>query len=137
MILSFNSITFSPLPIWANSYPLLECARLIADIGYAGIEIIAGRPHAWPGDLRTGERRRIQREISNMGLKIVAVCPLIAPSYNPASLHAGEYKEAQDLVNRKVTSVKNLGIAGGSSGMGRLTRRAWRPRGGRRCLRKG
>ena len=32
-----------------------------------------------------------------MGLKIAAICPLIAPFYNPASLHAREYKEAQDL----------------------------------------
>ncbi len=52
MILSFNTIAFSPLPIWGNSYTLLECARLISDLGYSGIEIIAGRPHAWPYDLR-------------------------------------------------------------------------------------
>jgi fructoselysine 3-epimerase len=98
MVLSFNTITFSPLPIWANSYPLLECAKIIAEIGYSGIEIIAGRPHAWPNDLGKAERRKIRKELSKMGLKIVAICPLIAPSYNPASLHIEEYKEARDYI---------------------------------------
>jgi protein FrlC len=109
MILSFNTITFSPLPVWANSYPLLECAKLIADIGYAGIEIIAGRPHAWPEDLGIGERRRIQKEIERMGLKIVALCPLIAPFYNPASLHGREYQEAQDYLVQCMGLAADLG----------------------------
>ena len=109
MILSFNTIAFSPLPIWGNSYPLLECAKLLAAIGYSGIEIIAGRPHAWPGDLGKGERKKLQKEITNLGLKIVAVCPLIAPAYNPASLHAGEYKEAQDYLVQCMRLAADLG----------------------------
>ena len=95
MILSFNTIAFSPLPVWASSYSLSDCARIIKDIGYSGIEIIAGRPHAWPYDLKMGERKQLQRDMAKIGLKIVAVCPLISPFYNPASLYNEEYKEAQ------------------------------------------
>jgi protein FrlC len=108
MILSFNTITFSPLPIWGNSYPLLECAKLLADIGYSGIEIIAGRPHAWPPDLGKGERKKIQREISKLGLRIVAICPLISPSYNPASVFPQEYREAQDYIVQSMRLAADL-----------------------------
>lgn len=109
MILSFNTITFSPLPIWGNSYPLWECAKIIADIGYSGIEIVAGRPHAWPGDLGSAERRKIRREVSRVGLKIAAICPLIAPAYNPASLYPEEYREAQNYIVESMKLAADLG----------------------------
>jgi protein FrlC len=109
MILSFNTIAFSPLPIWGNSYTLLECARILADLGYSGIEIIAGRPHAWPYDLKTPEREAIRKELAARGLKITAVCPLIAPSHNPASLSNEEYGEAQEYMIQCVGLTAELG----------------------------
>jgi len=108
MILSFNTITFSPLPIWGNSYPLMECARILADIGYSGIEILAGRPHAWPYDLGRKERQKLKNDLKNLSLEIVGICPLIAPSYNPASLFKEEYEEAQKYIIESVRLAADL-----------------------------
>jgi protein FrlC len=109
MILSFNSITFSPLPIWGNSYDLLECARIISGLRYSGIEVIAGRPHAWPYDLKAPEREKLRKELTSLGLEITAVCPLISPSHNPASLFADEYREAQAYMVQCVNLAADLG----------------------------
>jgi protein FrlC len=102
MILSFNTITFSPLPVWGNSYSLMDCAHILADIGYSGIEIIAGRPHAWPYDVRRKQRKKIQNDLLKIGLKIVDICPLISPLYNPASLFQEEHVEAQKYIIESV-----------------------------------
>jgi fructoselysine 3-epimerase len=109
MILSFNTITFSPLPIWANSYDLLDCARIISHLGYSGIEVIAGRPHAWPYDLKASAREKLRKELTSLGLKIVAVCPLISPAHNPASLFPDEYRQAQDYMVQCVGLAADLG----------------------------
>jgi len=108
MILSFNTIAFSPLPIWGNSHPLMDCARILADIGYSGIEIIAGRPHAWPYDVSGRERKRLRKDLRELGLQIVGICPLVSPFHNPASSYPREYREAKDYIVESVRLAGDL-----------------------------
>ncbi len=62
MKLAFNTWVYSSFPIWVPAYPLEETIKRLARIGYDGIEIGAGAPHAYPAHL-TPERRREVREL--------------------------------------------------------------------------
>ena len=45
-------------------YPFEEAAARIAGIGYAGLELLADVPHAWPAGLLDGQKRAIRRRWS-------------------------------------------------------------------------
>jgi sugar phosphate isomerase/epimerase len=51
-------------------HPLTEAIAAIASLGYAGVEIMADRPHAWPASLTSRELRQIRETIERHGLKI-------------------------------------------------------------------
>ncbi len=51
-------------------FPFAEAARRIADIGYAGIEIMADVPHAWPAYLLPEQKRDIRAAVEKNGLAI-------------------------------------------------------------------
>ncbi|MCR4424925.1 MAG: sugar phosphate isomerase/epimerase [Firmicutes bacterium] len=109
MYLCFHSIAFSPAGVWSNAYSLMDAASAIARIGYSGVEMTAARPHAWPPDLDGSTRRTIRKELDNLGLRVSAVCPLIAPALNPASPFPNEYKDARDHVLSCVRLAADLG----------------------------
>lgn len=108
MILSFNTIAFSPFPIWANAYKLKDCAEIIANSGLNGIEIIAGRPHAYPQDLSPARRKEIRKTMRTLGLRITAICPLISPSHNPASTANQEIRAARRYLKQCVELAADL-----------------------------
>jgi protein FrlC len=85
MELCFHTIAFSSFPIWTNAHLLDEAIRIIAEIGYKGIEILAERPHAYPSDLGQSDRQALKRKLNKSGLKVWAICPLMAFGRNPAS----------------------------------------------------
>ena len=57
----------------ANAYlrfSIEEAIRRIADLGYAGIELMADVPHAWPEDLTPGRIDVIRKALDDRGLTI-------------------------------------------------------------------
>ena len=50
-------------------YPFEEAAARIAGIGYAGLELLADVPHAWPAGLLDGQKRAITAAMEHSGLK--------------------------------------------------------------------
>jgi sugar phosphate isomerase/epimerase len=49
-------------------YPFDEAARRIAAIGYAGLELLADVPHAWPAGLLDVQKQGILKSIEHAGL---------------------------------------------------------------------
>lgn len=52
------------------NYPFAEAARRLARIGYAGIEIMADVPHAWPAFLLPQQKQAIRDTLQAHGLAI-------------------------------------------------------------------
>jgi sugar phosphate isomerase/epimerase len=51
-------------------YSIAETIARIADLGYAGIELLADVPHAWPAGLLPGQRDAIRRSLDDHKLTI-------------------------------------------------------------------
>jgi sugar phosphate isomerase/epimerase len=49
-------------------FPFAEAAERIAALGYAGLEILADVPHAWPAGLLDGPKREIRAAMDRNGL---------------------------------------------------------------------
>ena len=108
MILCYHSISFSSFPFWVNSHSLDEVIRIITDIGYKGIEILADRPHAFPADLSPGDRRVLKRKLGQAGLKVTALCPQIGPNRNPASPFKLELQDSRKYLSECVELASEL-----------------------------
>ncbi|MGO8897655.1 MAG: sugar phosphate isomerase/epimerase, partial [Isosphaeraceae bacterium] len=50
-------------------FPFDEAAARIASIGYAGLELLADVPHAWPAGLLEVQKRAIAAAMEHSGLK--------------------------------------------------------------------
>jgi len=85
MELCFHTIAFSSFPIWTNAHLLEKAIRIIAEVGYEGVEILAERPHAYPSDLGQSDRQALKRMLKRNGLKVWAICPLMVFGRNPGS----------------------------------------------------
>lgn len=62
MKLAISVAMYGYIPVWFPSYPLEEVVKRLARIGYHGIEIPAGSPHAYPRFL-SSERRTYFRDL--------------------------------------------------------------------------
>jgi sugar phosphate isomerase/epimerase len=51
-------------------FPFAEAVRRLAEIGYAGVEIMADVPHAWPAFLLEEQKEAIRRDLATHGLSI-------------------------------------------------------------------
>jgi protein FrlC len=85
--LAFNTWVYSSYGAVLPSYTLEETIRRIARVGYDGIEIGAGSPHAYPKHLSRERRRDVKRLLVDSGLALSSMLPAPAggPGYNPAS----------------------------------------------------
>lgn len=108
MNLCFNTISFTPTHVWSNSHTLIDTAEILAEIGFDGMEIAAGRPHAWPTDLSQAERSSLKQRFNSLGLEISAICPLIAPGLNPASLCDKELRDSREYLVECVELASDL-----------------------------
>lgn len=87
MKLAFNTWVYSSYGAVIPSYPLEETIKRIARIGYEGIEIGAGSPHAYPKHTNPQRRRDVKKLLDDVGLKVSTMLPAPGggPGYNPAS----------------------------------------------------
>lgn len=97
--LSFNTWVYSSFGTWIPSYTLEETITRIARIGYDGIEIGAGSPHAYPKHVSAKRRRDIKELLVDSGIVLSSMLPGPggAPGYNPAS---PIFEERQDTVEQ-------------------------------------
>lgn len=66
------------------NFSFSEAARRIATAGYAGIEIMADVPHAWPAYLLPETKNAIKRSITENGLKISNINAFMMNAINDA-----------------------------------------------------
>ena len=59
---------------WLPAWTLEEAIRLSAELGFAGLELAACRPHGWPSDLGATRRRDIRGLAGGFGLAVSAIC---------------------------------------------------------------
>jgi sugar phosphate isomerase/epimerase len=87
MKLSFNTWPYASFPIWVPAYPLEETIQRIAKIGYEGIEIGAGSPHAYPPCLTKERRKHIRKVLDDNGIVLSSMLPALSggPGHNLAS----------------------------------------------------
>jgi sugar phosphate isomerase/epimerase len=94
MKISYNNWAYSSFFVWVPAYTLDDTIKRLATMGYDGIEIGAGAPHAWPAHL-TEERRRQVRELldaNGLALSSMLPAPSGGPGNNPVSPCAEERK---------------------------------------------
>jgi sugar phosphate isomerase/epimerase len=106
MRLSYNNWAYTSFFVWAPSYTLEETIKRLARIGYDGIEIGAGAPHAWPAHVTKERRREIKQLLDEHKLAVSSMLPAPSggPGNNPVSPLAEErrwtvehYKEIIEL----------------------------------------
>lgn len=106
MKISYNNWAYTSFFVWVPAYTLDESIKRLARIGYDGIEIGAGAPHAYPAHLTPERRREVRELLDEHGLALSSMLPAPSggPGNNPASPYVEErratvthYKELVDL----------------------------------------
>lgn len=91
MKLSYNNWSYTSFFVWTPSYTLDETIKRLARIGYDGIEIGAGAPHAWPAHLTPERRKEVKRLLDEHGIALSSMLP--APSGGPGNNPVSPCKE--------------------------------------------
>jgi sugar phosphate isomerase/epimerase len=107
-----------------NAYPkhgLEEAVRRVAAIGYAGVEIMADVPHAWPAHLLPEQKRAIRMAVERHGLGISNINAFMMnaigdrrqPYWHPSWIEPDRhYRRVRvDHTMRALTMAKELGAA--------------------------
>lgn len=92
------------------NYPLDEAIRRIAALGYDGVEIWGGRPHAYCDDIDQEEATRLTKLIEEVGLEISAFIP--AQFRYPTCLCSGNPKirtASVDYIKKSITTATMFG----------------------------
>ena len=106
MKISYNNWAYTSFFVWVPAYTLDESIKRLARMGYDGIEIGAGAPHAYPAHLTPERRREVRDLLDEHGLALSSMLPAPSggPGNNPASPYVEErratvehYKELVDL----------------------------------------
>ncbi|MEA2401676.1 MAG: hypothetical protein QOK00_2079 [Thermoleophilaceae bacterium] len=106
MKFAYNNWAYTSFFVWTPSYTLDETIKRLARIGYDGIEIGAGAPHAWPSHLTKERRREVRELLDQHGIVCSSMLPAPSggPGNNPVSPMAEErrqtvehYKELAEL----------------------------------------
>jgi fructoselysine 3-epimerase len=87
MKLSFNTWPYASFPVWVPAYTLEDTIKRIAKIGYEGIEIGAGSPHAYPPCLTKERRKHIRKVLDDNGIALSSMLPALSggPGHNITS----------------------------------------------------
>jgi fructoselysine 3-epimerase len=87
MKLSFNTWPYASFPVWVPAYTLEDTIERIAKIGYEGIEIGAGSPHAYPPCLTKERRKHIRKVLDDNGVALSSMLPALSggPGHNLTS----------------------------------------------------
>jgi sugar phosphate isomerase/epimerase len=83
MKISYNSWAYSSFFVWVPAYTLDDTIKRLAGMGYDGIEIGAGAPHAWPAHLTADRRKEVKELLDEHGLALSSMLP--APSGGPGN----------------------------------------------------
>ncbi|MGD9734378.1 MAG: sugar phosphate isomerase/epimerase family protein [Solirubrobacterales bacterium] len=106
MKISYNNWAYTSFFVWAPAYTLDETIKRLAAIGYDGIEIGAGAPHAFPAQLTPDRRSQVRDLLQEHGIACSSMLPAPSggPGNNPCSPLAEErayavahYRELIDL----------------------------------------
>jgi protein FrlC len=133
MKLSFNSWVYAAFPAWLPLRSLEDTIDVLADVGYAGIEIGAAAPHGFPDHLDAERRKAIVGHLESRGMVVSALCPALGggPGYNPVSPDAPEraaglqyMKGCIELAND--LSCENVIYLGGYRRYGQSVADAWK-----------
>jgi fructoselysine 3-epimerase len=84
-------------------YSLFDAIKACANLGFTTFELPGDRPHAWPKDLRSHERRRIRRYLEDNQLETEIIS--VDGSY---LLGPGLCSEDEDIRNDTFTYIKDL-----------------------------
>ncbi len=111
MKLSFNSWAYCSYPVWLPSFPLDEVIKRLSAIGYDGIEIGAGSPHAWPDYTDARRRKEVKKLLEERGIVASSICPALGggPGFNPASPIELERRAAVDYTKKCVDLASDVG----------------------------
>ena len=90
MKLAYHTFAFGGRS-WLPSWTLEEAMRIIAELGFDGLELGAVRPHGFPADLDKTQRGKILDFARQKKLEYAAICPT-SVNYNIASPVVGERK---------------------------------------------
>ncbi len=92
--------------------PLEACFRAAAENGFDGVEIWAGRPHAFPDDLDACAVKRIRGYQRAYHLETPVLTPnVLGGNYRLTSTDAAERGEAVSLFIRHIDAAEALGCA--------------------------
>jgi sugar phosphate isomerase/epimerase len=104
MKVGLYTVSFSGAWYDGPGLPLDEVLKLAKDMGYAGVEIGAKRPHGNPMDLDAKAREKIKQQAAKLGLEIPAVAgysnfasPIIEQRENELLVTREQIKLARDL----------------------------------------
>jgi sugar phosphate isomerase/epimerase len=85
MRLAFSSNAF-------RRYSIEETIRILAEIGYDGIELMGDSPHAWPADVRPANVESIRSELARTGMEISNLNAFMMCAYRePGTLREGTF----------------------------------------------
>ena len=91
MKISYNNWAYTAFFVWVPAYTLDETIKRLAKIGYDGIEIGAGAPHAYPAHLPPERRLVVRALLDEHDLELSSMLP--APSGGPGNNPASPVKE--------------------------------------------
>ena len=111
MKLAFNTWAYSSFPVWVPAYPIEETIRRLARIGYAGIEIGAAAPHAYPAYTSSERRREIKQVLDDNNIVVSAMLPAPGggPGFNVASPTPEERRNAIEQYKEVAQLCSDLG----------------------------
>ena len=91
-------------------YTIQDTVRMVAELGYDGIDIWGGRPHVYRQDLSTSELNDLRRQIEACGLQVSSFMP--AFYRYPHSLSNPNPRVRQDSIDYMRQCVDNAALLG-------------------------
>jgi sugar phosphate isomerase/epimerase len=94
---------------------LEEAIEAIAGAGYAGVEIMADRPHAYPPDLSLGQRAALRKRIEGLGLGVSNVNAFtlfaLGDTYHPTWIE-DDAEKAEQRITHTLAAIELAGELG-------------------------